>query len=136
MDSKDLQEIAKIFDSIISSPSDAVQSAFKNLVVLASLSQTQEDKGPFETMLERLDSLEYQMRELRREMQIQSNGDYGQFKIDDSVVIDLSNMGADPYASYVGNIDVTSISITGGSSTSYAWDSADTIKVSDLKLKP
>ena len=59
MDSKDLQEIARIFDSIISSPSDAVQSAFKNLVVLASLSQAQdtEVKGPFESMMSRVENL-------------------------------------------------------------------------------
>ena len=138
MDSKDLQEIARIFDSIISSPSDAVQSAFKNLVVLASLSQEQtpDTKGPFESMMSRVESLEHQMRELRREVQIQNNTDPYTYKIDDIQVLDLSNMG-DTNNVFIGNIDMSSITLTGASGTSpssYVW-SDDTIQISDFNIK-
>lgn len=138
MDSKDLQEIARIFDSIISSPSDAVQSAFKNLVVLASLSQEQtpDTKGPFESMMSRVESLEHQMRELRREVQIQNNTDPYTYKIDDIQVIDLSNMG-NANDVFIGNIDMSSITLTGAQGTSpssLAW-SDETIQISDFNIK-
>jgi len=138
MDSKDLQEIARIFDSIISSPSDAVQSAFKNLVVLASLSQAQdtEVKGPFESMMSRVENLEHQMRELRREVQIQNNTDPYTYKIDDIQVIDLNSTMNDSSV-FISNIDMSSITLTGAQGTSpfsYAW-SEDTIQISDFNIK-
>jgi hypothetical protein len=125
MDSKDLQEIARIFDSIISSPSDAVQSAFKNLVVLASLSQPNEEtvKGPFESMMSRVENLEHQMRELRREVQINNNTDSYTYKIDDIQVVDLSNMGS-----------ITLTGAQGTSPSSYAW-SDETIQISNFDIK-
>lgn len=138
MDSNDLQEIARIFDSIISSPSDAVQSAFKNLVVLARLSQAQDTdaKGPFENIMSRIDSLEHEVRALRREVQINNNTDPYTYKIDDIQVVDLSNM-SDSNSVFIGNIDMSSITLTGAtgvSPSSYAW-SDETIQISDFNIK-
>jgi hypothetical protein len=107
MDNKELQQIAEMFDTIISSPSQAVQDAFRNLTVLATLGKpTEEQAGPFATMFDRLEQLEYQMRELRKDVQIQQGSEYD-FKISD-------NMQAD-WANQLGGSDVITISSGSGS---------------------
>ena len=86
MDDKELQQIAEMFDTIISSPSQAVQDAFRNLTVLATLGKPAEiQAGPFAKLFERLENLEYQMRELRKDVQIQQASEYD-FNLSDSTM--------------------------------------------------
>lgn len=88
----DIQRLAEMFDTIISSPSQAVQDAFRNLTVLATLGKPNDTEvGPFTRLLDRLENLEYQMRELRKDVQIQQASEYD-FKIsDDNMQIDWTN---------------------------------------------
>ena len=88
----DIQRLAEMFDTIISSPSQAVQDAFRNLTVLATLGKPNDTEGgPFTKLLDRLEQLEYQMRELRKDVQIQQASEYD-FKIsDDNMQIDWTN---------------------------------------------
>jgi predicted acyl esterase len=86
MDDKELQQIAEMFDTIISSPSRAVQDAFRSLTVLAALGKSEHaETGPFEKLFERLENLEYQMRELRKDVQIQQASTYD-FNVSDSTM--------------------------------------------------
>ena len=76
------------------------------------------------------------MRELRREVQIQNNTDPYTYKIDDIQVIDLNSTMNDSSV-FIGNIDMSSITLTGAQGTSpssYAW-SEDTIQISDFNIK-
>jgi hypothetical protein len=138
MDEKQLQEVARIFDSIISSPSQAVQEAFRNLTVLATLSRSEDvnTPGPFEKIFDRLGSLEYEVKELRREVQIHNN-DFDIKGIDGLQVIDLSDVNMN--TTYFSNIGP--ITLTGASGAdSYTWESSDVIQVSgldniDIKIK-
>lgn len=69
-----IQELAGIFDDIITSDSDAVKSAFQRLAFLSSLARTErDDPGPFTDMVTRLDWMEREMVDLRREVQILQN---------------------------------------------------------------
>ena len=107
MDNKELQQIAEMFDTIISSPNQAVQDAFRNLTVLATLGKpSDEHAGPFATMFDRLEQLEYQMRELRKDVQIQQGSEYD-FKLTD-------NMQAD-WTHQTGDGDIITISTDSGS---------------------
>lgn len=70
-----LRELAGIFDDIITSESEAVKSAFHRLAFLSSLAQqTREEPGPFSDMFTRLDWMERELGDLRRDIQIVSNG--------------------------------------------------------------
>ena len=108
MDNKELQQIAEMFDTIISSPSQAVQDAFRNLTVLATLGKPAEtEAGPFATLLGRLEQLEYHMRELRKDVQIQQASEYD-FNVSDSTMqVDWTNQ--------LGGSDVITISSGSGS---------------------
>ena len=67
-------ELAGIFDDIITSDSDAVKSAFQRLAFLGSLARVERDEpGPFTDMVTRLDWMEREMVEMRREIQILQN---------------------------------------------------------------
>jgi len=112
MDDKELQQIAEMFDTIISSPSQAVQDAFRSLTVLATLGKSEHaETGPFEKLFERLENLEYQMRELRKDVQIQQASEYD-FKIsDDNMQIDWANQ----INQIGGSADVITISSSTGS---------------------
>jgi len=105
----DIQRLAEMFDTIISSPSQAVQDAFRNLTVLATLGKPNDTEvGPFTRLLDRLENLEYQMRELRKDVQIQQASEYD-FKISDS------NMQID-WTNQMGNsADIITISSGDGS---------------------
>jgi hypothetical protein len=76
-----LRELAGIFDDIITSDSDAVKSAFHRLAFLSSLAQQKkEEPGPFTDMVTRLDWVEREMVEMRRDIQIlQNNGQSDMF---------------------------------------------------------
>ncbi len=115
MDHQDIEQVAKIFDSIITSPSQAVQDAFRNLTVLATLSRSNEQShGPFEDLFKRLGALEYELKELRREVQIRNNQDEITLdypNISDNSGIQLSfadNMGASSQYqhTWIGNITI------------------------------
>ena len=68
-------ELAGVFDDIITSDSDAVKSAFHRLAFLSSLAQqTKEEPGPFTDMVSRLDWMEREMTEMKRDIQILQNG--------------------------------------------------------------
>jgi hypothetical protein len=67
-------ELAGIFDDIITSDSDAVQSAFQRLAFLSSLARAEKDEpGPFTDIVTRLDWMEREMVDLRRDVQILQN---------------------------------------------------------------
>jgi hypothetical protein len=76
-----IRELAGIFDDIITSDSDAVKSAFHRLAFLSSLAQhTKEEPGPFTDMVTRLDWMEREMIEMKRDIQIlQNNGQTDMF---------------------------------------------------------
>ena len=72
---KQIRELADIFDDIITSESEAVKSAFHRLAFLSSLAQqTREEPGPFSDMFSRLDWMERELADLRRDVQIVGNG--------------------------------------------------------------
>jgi hypothetical protein len=67
-------ELAGIFDDIITSDSDAVKSAFQRLAFLSALARVErDDPGPFTDIVNRLDWMEREMVEMRREIQILQN---------------------------------------------------------------
>ena len=69
-----IRELAGIFDDIITSDSDAVKSAFQRLAFLSSLAKTEkEEPGPFTDMVNRLDWMEREIVDLRRDVQILQN---------------------------------------------------------------
>ena len=98
-----IRELAGIFDDIITSDSDAVTSAFHRLAFLSSLAQqTKEEPGPFSDMITRLDWMEREMTEMKRDIQIlQNNGQSDMFTDSDgdtdmNMTINLSGIMAGP----------------------------------------
>jgi hypothetical protein len=111
MDQKEIEQVAKIFDSIITSPSQAVQDAFRNLTVLATLAQAegQQNSGPFEKIFGRLQALEYELKELRREVQIRHNYDNGisdYISVNDIQLNFADTMDASSANSWIGNVTI------------------------------
>lgn len=112
MDNKELQQIAEMFDTIISSPNQAVQDAFRNLTVLATLGKPAEEQaGPFATLLDRLEQLEYHMRELRKDVQIQQASEYDFNVSDANMQVDWTNQ----INQIGGSTDIITISSGSGS---------------------
>jgi hypothetical protein len=96
-----IRELAGIFDDIITSDSDAVKSAFHRLAFLSSLAQQKkEEPGPFSDMVTRLDWMEREMTEMRRDIQIlQNNGQSDMFTSSDGttdMTLNLSGIMAGP----------------------------------------
>jgi hypothetical protein len=96
-----IRELAGIFDDIITSDSDAVKSAFHRLAFLSSLAQhTKEEPGPFTDMVTRLDWMEREMIEMKRDIQIlQNNGQSDMFTSNDGatdMTLNLSGIMAGP----------------------------------------
>ena len=96
-----IRELAGIFDDIITSDSDAVTSAFHRLAFLSSLAQqTKEEPGPFSDMITRLDWMEREMTEMKRDIQIlQNNGQSDLFTSSDNttdMTLNLSGIMAGP----------------------------------------
>jgi len=94
-------ELAGIFDDIITSDSNAVTSAFHRLAFLSSLAQqTKEEPGPFTDMITRLDWMEREMTEMKRDIQIlQNNGQSDMFTDSDGttdMTLNLSGIMAGP----------------------------------------
>lgn len=96
MTEEQIRELAGIFDDIITSDSDAVKSAFHRLAFLSSLAQhTKEEPGPFIDMVTRLDWMEREMIEMKRDIQIlQNNGQSDMFTDSDSPADITINYGA------------------------------------------
>ena len=130
-----IRELAGIFDDIITSDSDAVKSAFHRLAFLSSLAQhTKEEPGPFTDMVTRLDWMEREMTEMKRDIQIlQNNGQSDMFS-DSNITADLtinyngtmiggsghnySNITIQPLTSNdlvsLGTMDISTIKLTNG----------------------
>jgi len=98
-----IQQLAAIFDDVITSDSAAVQSAFQRMALLSSLARDDDSEpGPFSTLLKRLDWAEHELKDLRREVQILQGDGKFTFTGGEPVVIDLSqNMASQSYSSGV-----------------------------------
>jgi hypothetical protein len=112
-----IRELAGIFDDIITSDSDAVKSAFHRLAFLSSLAQhTKEEPGPFTDMVSRLDWMEREMTEMKRDIQIlQNNGQSDMF----------ANSPADITLNYTGTM-------IGGSGHNYSNITIQPLTSNDL----
>ena len=123
-----IRELAGIFDDIITSDSDAVKSAFHRLAFLSSLAQhTKEEPGPFTDMVTRLDWMEREMTEMKRDIQIlQNNGQSDMF----------ANSPADITLNYTGTMIGGSghTNITLQPLTSNDLVSLGTMDISTIKL--
>lgn len=80
MDMHEIEELAQMFDSIITSRNDAVQQSFRSLVVLAKLSEQNENFSskkqsatPFHDLTTRLKWMEEQFQYIKRDVQILQN---------------------------------------------------------------
>ena len=96
-----MRELAGIFDDIITSDSEAVKSAFHRLAFLSSLARQERDEpGPFTDMVQRLDWMEREMVEMKRDIQIlQNNGQSDMFADSDGttdMTLNLSGIMAGP----------------------------------------
>lgn len=71
----DIEKLAEIFDTIITSPNPAVQKSFQNLMVLAELSKPEDadGDGPFADMYKTVTLLREEFRTIRRDIQILQN---------------------------------------------------------------
>ena len=120
-----IRELAGIFDDIITSDSDAVTSAFHRLAFLSSLAQqTKEEPGPFTDMITRLDWMEREMTEMKRDIQIlQNNGQSDMFTDSDGttdITLNLSGIMAGP------------LSVIGGSGATMAGSGYSSINIQPL----
>jgi len=109
MTEEQIRELAGIFDDIITSDSDAVKSAFHRLAFLSSLAQqTKEEPGPFSDLITRLDWMERELVEMKRDIQILQNNGQSDMFTDSSgpadITLNLSGIMAGP------------LSVIGGSS--------------------
>ena len=102
-------ELAHIFDDIITSESSAVQSSFQRLALLSSLAkQEREEPGPFVQLFNRLEWLERELVDLRRDIQIVSNGGSIQPQENDVVVINPQfTMNQNSYGIHHGTGNIT-----------------------------
>jgi hypothetical protein len=83
-----MRELAGIFDDIITSDSEAVKSAFHRLAFLSSLARQERDEpGPFTDIVQRLDWMEREMVEMKRDIQILQND--GQLDMINDINVDL-----------------------------------------------
>jgi hypothetical protein len=80
MDMHEIEELAQMFDSIITSRNEAVQQSFRSLVVLAKLSEQNENYAnkkqsatPFHDLTTRLKWMEEQFQHIKRDVQILQN---------------------------------------------------------------
>lgn len=62
----DLLELAKLFDTAMTSDVPAVQIAFKNLMVVAAISSSDEKEGPLSKLLSTVKELEKRVSTLER----------------------------------------------------------------------
>lgn len=76
----EIEELAQMFDSIITSRNEAVQQSFRSLVVLAKLSEQNENYAnkkqsatPFHDLTTRLTWMEEQFQHIKRDVQILQN---------------------------------------------------------------
>lgn len=105
-----MRELAGIFDDIITSDSEAVKSAFHRLAFLSSLARQERDEpGPFTDMVQRLDWLEREMVEMKRDIQILQNG--GQQDLINDIKVDLGPFihginGGSPSYQTMGSISI------------------------------
>jgi hypothetical protein len=133
-----IRELAGIFDDIITSDSDAVKSAFHRLAFLSSLAQqTKEEPGPFTDMVTRLDWMEREMTEMKRDIQIlQNNGQGDMFADSDTtsdITLNLSGIMAGPL-SIIGSGGSGSMIDRGGYMSIQPLTSNDIVSLSTVDL--
>jgi len=74
MNEQEINSLAEMFDTIVSSTNPAIQRSFQHTMVLATLAEEKKSEfGPFSTMLKDLTWMREQMQELKREIQILQN---------------------------------------------------------------
>lgn len=89
-----IKELANIFDDIITSESQSVQSAFQRLALLSSLAkQDREEPGPFTQLFNRLEWLERELVDLRRDVQIVGNGGKLHISPIETVAVNIAHAG-------------------------------------------
>ena len=105
-----IKELSSIFDDIITSDSEAVQSAFQRLAFLSSLAKQERDEpGPFTDLVKRLDWMEREIVDLRRDVQIVNNG--GKLEAESDVVINLGGTGGGGTMIGGGTYDYTNLTL-------------------------
>ena len=111
-----IRELAGIFDDIITSDSDAVKSAFQRLAFLSSLAQQERDEpGPFTDIVKRLDWMEREMVDMKRDIQILQNN--GQLDMINDINVDLGPFikgpnGSSPSYQTMGSINIAPLTTT------------------------
>jgi len=66
MDNFDIKAFAKMLDAAIASDNPAVKKALKNFMMIAAIAETEKDiSGPLETLLDRMDALEQELRTMK-----------------------------------------------------------------------
>jgi len=99
-----LKQLAGIFDDIITSDSDAVKSAFHRLAFLSSLAQqTKEEPGPFTDLITRLDWMERELVEMKRDIQILQNNGQGDMFTNSPADITLNYPGTGTAHTMIGS---------------------------------
>ena len=123
MNNEQLEELAGIFDTIISSKNPGVQQAFNHLMVLATLSKEDNVNDMFRSLFNRITWLESEVKELRKELQISANRDF----------INGVTVTEDPYLPFFDvNMNSTPVTLTTAPITALT---VDMIQI-DLSLTP
>ena len=66
----DIHEFAKMFDAALASNNPSVQKALRNFMMVAAISESgvERDRGPFQQLFERLDSLEQEHHDFNEKL--------------------------------------------------------------------
>ena len=72
MEQFDIIEFAKMFDAALASDNPAVQKALRNFMMIAAIVHAEDNdkrvRGPFETLIKRVDTLESMVMELQKKI--------------------------------------------------------------------
>ena len=71
MEQFDLKEFAQMFDAALASDNPAVKKALRNFMMIAAIAESdiERDRGPFQQLFERLDSLEQEHHHLKQKLE-------------------------------------------------------------------
>lgn len=130
MEQFDITEFARMFDAALASDNPAVQKALRNFMMVAAIVHAEDNdnrvRGPFETLIKRVDTLESMVREL------QNNRTYkDQYKdLKDKYYKDYYNN-----PTWVAQPYTTSVSTTGGTAQKSIYNNGtDFVEVDDAEI--
>ena len=109
----DIHEFAKMFDAALASDNPSVQKSLRNFMMVAAIAESdiERDRGPFQQLFERLDSLEQEHHRLKQKLEhVIYEQDYKKSRRNTYV--------GEPY-------DWSSYPYSTTSATKDGWDSAD-----------